>query len=368
MKFGTVNRRSTITSLVAAACLLSACGGPKAPFDVGTQAAPLDLVLGEHEAVVEAPVGPLSIALPPLFAPFLPLDTPKPGPVEDLGPCPDFDPLAPVQANEIEIVGPPQPGSYPYRATTTDQLGDKKSTFAGDTNWEVKPVRKDPTTGGDLFTIEVTVGTTKSQRTFLLLPKTITKLPTTPVANPNDPNSTDLNFQVIDAYNGTAPLVGLPRLPRNLPNLGRFGNAGIYLVSQTMGERTFTPTLPIPLLQTPVRSTQFTAVGTDGVVAMIFKSTVKKTELVNACGKKLETIHVRLTDGKIAGLTDDGKIYDVDFTESIYFGLQFGGLPLKDEGTVSSGSTLPGGLLAEDKIERKFDFTINTAPKPAKTA
>ena len=52
-------RRSIALGLSVAAVALSACAGPKAPFDVGTQAAPVDLVLGEHEAVVEAPVGPL---------------------------------------------------------------------------------------------------------------------------------------------------------------------------------------------------------------------------------------------------------------------------------------------------------------------
>lgn len=359
--------RQSLAGLVAAACLLSACGGPKAPFDVGTQAAPLDLILGEYEAVVEAPVGPLSVQLPPTFAPFVRKGTPTPSPIEDVEPCPDFDPLAPVQAGEIEIIGPPPPSTYTYRAKTEDQVGDQKKTYAGDTSWEVKPAVKDAETGGDLVTIVVTVGTTKSQRTFLLLPKTITEYPSTPVLNPNDPNSTDPNYQIIDGYNGTAPLLGLPRIDRNAPNLGRFGVAGIYLVSQTMGEDTFTPTSPIPILQTPVRSTSFTAFGTDGVVAMKFLSTVQKTEFVNACGTKLETVRVDLTDGVIAGFTDDGDVYRVEFTEKLYFGLQFGGLPVKDEGTVT-GSTLPGGAPAEDTIKRSFDFTINTQPKPAKTA
>jgi hypothetical protein len=54
------------------------------------------------------------------------------------------------------------------------------------------------------------------------------------------------------------------------------------------------------------------------------------------------------------------------FTEHLYFGLQYGGLPVKDEGTVS-GVRLPGGAPTADTIERTFEFTANTQPKPAKS-
>jgi hypothetical protein len=132
-----------------------------------------------------------------------------------------------------------------------------------------------------------------------------------------------------------------------------------------MGSGTFTPTVPIPLVQTPLTNDHFTSIGTDGVTSMTFVSTIKKRVNVNACGKKLDGLEVELSDGHIGGMTPDGKVQKVDFTETFDFGLQFGGLPLRDRGSVT-GLTLPGGATAPDEIKRTFDFTINTQPKPPK--
>jgi hypothetical protein len=370
-----MNRRRPLVAigLGVSVLMLSACAGPKAPFDVGTQALPIDLILGEHEAVVEAPVGPISIVAPRQLAPFVPLDTAPSAssttpslavPQVPLEPCPEFDPLAPVSSTGVTVEARPQDATYAYRARTSDTVGDLTSKFTGDSSWKVTAGPLDAATGIFEFTTEVTIGEGDAAVTSTRIFRVLTK----PLAGENtpaaDPTTTDPNFQVIDQYNLTAPLVGAPTLPRALPNLGRYGLPGIYLVSQTGGDDLFTPTVPIPLLQMPAAPTSFTGVGSDGERVMSFLSTVKAiSSPVNACGKKLEAIEVELTDGRLAGLLDNGKAYSIEFTEKLYFGLQFGGLPLRDEGKVTGVGAAVEGAGA---IERTFDFTVNTQPKFAK--
>ena len=47
-------RAVAVPGLAAAVLLTSACAGPKAPFEVGTQTAPINLVLGARQAVEAA--------------------------------------------------------------------------------------------------------------------------------------------------------------------------------------------------------------------------------------------------------------------------------------------------------------------------
>lgn len=363
--------RLLLTATTAtAALMLSGCAGPRAPFEIGTQNAPVDLVLGERAPVVQAPVGPISAPLPPTLAPFFPAPQgPQPSrPVvvappaaPSLGPCPDFDPIAPVATVGLTLAGPPEAGTYTYRAKTSETFGSAKSAFSGDSTWKVTVSPADPTTGGHQVTTEVRIGTTTTQRVFLVLTKAVGsgQAGGSPL---DEPNATDLNAQVIDLYNTVGGSQGLPKIPRAAPNLGRYGPAGIYLVSQSAGDTTFKPTVPIPLLQTPVGNNSFTGIGTDGVTNMRFVSTVKKNSLVNACGEKLESVEVALTDGIVSGRSGAGEVQQVAFTETLHFGLQFGGLPLRDSGTVT-GVVLPGGTVAPDTVQRSFDYTINVTPK-----
>jgi hypothetical protein len=357
-------RRAAVVGLVTLLAA-TACSGPKAPFDIGTQAAPVDLVLGEREAVVEAPVGPFSVPLPrevPVIrdtAAAPSTDAPTTSTTAaPLGPCPPFDPLAPVAGgSDVDFTGKPQAGTYAYRAKTTETVGSQTTRFEGDSTWKITVGATDPSNNGTPVTIDVTVGPARTSRELLLLPQPTTTGPA------GDPNTTDLNYQVVDQYNLAAVLAGLPRIDRNAPNLGRYGLAGIYLVSQTTGDSTFRPTVPIPLVQTPVSpGRSFQAVGTDGVTTMSFTSTTKKTEYVNACGTKVESILVDLSEGRIGGRTDEGRPYRLAFEESLFIGLQFGGIPVRDVGAVRSESDVLGG----EKVERTFDFTANVQPKAAK--
>jgi hypothetical protein len=137
-------------------------------------------------------------------------------------------------------------------------------------------------------------------------------------------------------------------------------------VSQSNGTSTFTPTTPIPVVQTPIGSNSFTGMGTDGTTVMTFTSTVKKRANVNACGTKVEGIEVALTDGRIAGPGADGKTQQVAFTENLVFGFQFGGIPVQDTGRISS-ATVPGAAGLADQASREFAFTVNSVPKPARS-
>lgn len=354
-------KRRLVATIALAGLTLAACGGPKEPFDIGTQAAPVDLVLGEHEAVVEAPVGPISASLPRELFPFLPIGT-KTTPDVPLGPCPDFDPLAPVNAvGDGGLNGPPQNATYNYRATTTDRVGKLESKFAGDSAWKITTTK--PASGGFLVTMETTIAKVKTSRQFLILFQPLAPLPDPGVVvHPDDPGNTDPNVQIIDQYNFVALLTGLPKLPRTLPNLARPGLPGVYLVSQTMGDTLFKPATPIALFQTPVTPNRLiTAFGTDGKTVMTFTSTTKNTEYINACGTKVEALRIDLTGGRIGGFTDKGKVYNLKFEESLFFALNAGGLPVRDVGTITGD----GDLFSGEKVERKFDFTINSEPKPS---
>ncbi|HVT65409.1 MAG TPA: hypothetical protein VHD81_09655 [Mycobacteriales bacterium] len=358
-------RSIAIFGLVAAAMVTTACAGPHAPFGVGTQNAPVNLVLGERQAVTTAPVGPIGGPLPPGVPPAVP-----PGPsvspsptASPSGPCPAFDPLAPVLATDIELPGPPRPATYTYRGKVVDTAGKDKSTYRGNSKWKVIVGKADPTTHGYDVTLKVKLGKTTSSRVLLIQPKPL--LDNDRGTGLNSPTGTDPN-SVLSTVTGTLLILGVPPLPLTLPNVGRFGPAGIYLVSQSNGDTTFKPTVPIPLLQTPVGNNSFTGIGTDGSTVMAFTSTVTKRLSVNACGTKVEGIDVALTSGNIASLGADGKAQLVTFTEHLVFGMQFGGIPLQDKGTITT-STLPGAAIVPDKASRQFSFTVNAVPKQART-
>ena len=367
-------RAVAVPGLVVAVLLTSACAGPKAPFEVGTQTAPINLVLGARQAVEAAPVGPVLGPLPPGFSPFIPElpGLPEPSvspptvPSPPSEPCPAFDPLAPVSASGIVLPGPPQPATYTYRGKVVDTAGTSKATYQGDSSWKVTVSDADPETGGYQVTTEVSLGKATSKRVLLVLPTSLTAdLTDPPYFDPDSPDATDPNAILAAQVNSTLVMLGLPVLPRVLPNPGRYGVAGIYLVSQTSGSSTFTPDVPIPLLQTPVGNNSFTGMGTDGSTVMTFTSTVNKRTNVNACGTKVEGIEVSLTDGRLAGRTADGTVQQVAFEETLVFGLQFGGLPVHDAGTITT-ATAPGAAVAPDQASREFSFTVNSVPKPAR--
>lgn len=357
---------------------VTACSGPAAPLDVGTQTVPIALVLGQLKAVDQAPVGPVSGApipesrpyyQPPAGLPVLPTSLPS-APSQ---PCPMYDQLAPVLGVGRAITAPPVKATYTYRGQVIEAYPDKTSTFVGDTSWSVAPGPVDPTTGAYDVVYTVKVGKVVTTRTLRTLPRDIG------AADGADPtDQTNANTTA----NSLLSTLGAPALPTSMPNPAGYGLAGIYLVSQTSSAGTaFTPTTPVALLQlrqltgatdkTAQNASSITSVGVDPTheAVMAFRSTVTNpTNKVNACGTKLESVQVSLTSPNSPDATPTAPVPLLDlgaamyvekdsssagtrpkanvllFSEKLDFGLQWGGLVLQDVAGVLPAGLIPDGL------------------------
>lgn len=360
------------TQWTTAAALLgfavTACAGPQAPLDVGTQAAPISLVLGELKAVMETPVGPLPAAqLPNTFTlpPLSPLPAVLPsGPPPFPNPCPDYDVAAPVLGVGNVLPNPPvAPKAYPYRVVGAylDNYPGRTFTFVGNTSWRVQVGKPDATTGAYDVTYTVTMGKRTTTRVLRTLPHDIQDTSALLLTDPTNPNS------VVKQVNDLGVLPS--PLPTGLPNLAGYGHAGIYLVSQQTNGHTFTPSVPMALLQlrqltgaidpASVAGAAITSVGIDPTsqAVMAFRSTVTNpTYKINACGDPLQTVQVSFTtpappvDGaptNVGGVFDVGlgvfaeknagddptqpKVNVMLFGQKVAFGLQYGGLVLDED-------------------------------------
>jgi hypothetical protein len=270
--------------------------------------------------------------------------------------------VAPTTPTSIYLAGPPNNGTYTYRAKTSDTLGSQSAKYTGGASWKVTTSPKDQTTGGYDVTIVSSIGKTTTTRVLRVQPTAVPENVVTSIVN----KGVDKALSLLGGDQTSGLGVGLPPVVLPLYRVGRYDRAGVYLVSQTSGDSTFKPLSPMPLIQTPLtEGDKFLGVATDGKTVMKYTSTVAKRVSVDACGTKLETAQVVLSDGLIEGLTADNKVQSVNFNETLDIGLQFGGLPLRDFGTVT-GSTLPGGASAVDTIARSFDFTISETPKGPK--
>lgn len=427
-------RRTRSTVVVAVLGLgLTACSGPSAPLDIGTQTVPIALVLGELKAVQEAPLGPVSAPHAPQSFPYYEVPVIEPGvvslppaPVLPVGPCPEFDPIAPVLGVGRAIEAPPAKATYPYRAKVIDSYPGKQSTFDGNSTWTIEPGPVDAVTGAYDVTYTVKMGEATTMRVLRTLPRDIAT--TDESGEPADVTNPNTNT-AIDTVNGYLTGQGLAPIPRNAPNPAGYGLAGIYLVSQESNESSFTPSTPIALMQLrqltgdsapeAAAASAITSSGTDPKTgaAMAFRSTVTSfTNKVNACGTPVQTIQVALTSPNSPAtapppnpttgiLPTDAAVYvekapSTDptkpkshvllFGEKLDFALQYGGLLVHDEVSVGAyggyqvdaqdppqppSEVSPGGALgsfmgwyAKHMIMKQSSFTINVKPQPAKAS
>lgn len=366
--------RRLTAAAVLGGLVVTGCSGPAAPLDVGTQSVPIALVLGQIKAVQAAPVGPLNGPTKPQDFPFYPLPSPVRGIVEQslppvpVGPCPDYDPLAPVLGVGRTIPGPPVTATYPYRGQVIDVYPGKTSAFVGSSSWSVSTGPADPTTGAYDVTYTVKLGAATTTRVLRTLPHDITP-GSDAGSDPSDqtnPNAT------IATINSTLSSEGAPPLPTDMPNPAGYGLAGIYLVSQESNGVTFTPSVPLALLQLrqlngagdaqAAAAEAITSYGYDPVTqsAMAFKSTVTTAiDKVNACGTPLQAVQVSLTAPGTSeaappkppvGPDPGAAVYAqrdvtsdptkpqgsvVFFQDKIDFGLEYGGLIVKEESAVA---------------------------------
>jgi len=371
-------RWMSVAALVGLA--VTGCAGPSAPLDVGTQTAPLSLVLGHIKAVDQAPVGPISGPPIPSSRPYyqppvlgVPLPTLPPTPT---APCPDYDPLSPVLGVGRTISAPPMKAIYRYRTQLFESIAGKPASFIGDALWEVAPQKPDTTTGAYDVVYTMKLGKNTTTRVLRTLPRDIQGAEGEEPSDQSNPNAVTAQANTLLA--GT----GVPPLPSNLPNMAGYGLAGIYLVSQESNGVAFKPSVPIALLQlrqltgatdkSAQVASSITSVGVDPVSqsVMAFRSTVTgPANKINACGTKLESVQVTLSSpntpdaavppaaagygpdlgaafyAERAGSDGGGspKANVLLFGEKLDFGLQFGGLLLQDAASVGIG-IVPSGI------------------------
>lgn len=354
---------------VVLAVAVTGCAGPSEPLEVGTQTMSLSLLLGKIKAIQQAPVGPVSSPPAPENLPFYnpppgpgapPPSPPSPGGGQPPSDCPMYDPRSPITVPVgRKIPAPPKETTYEYKAIVAEAYPGEKpfvydSSASGNSIWSVQTVQVDSATGAFDVTYTVKLGKSTTKRVFRVLPQDLATLPVPIDSNPNAIVRKINDLNVLPA-----------KLPANLPNLAGYGLAGIYLVSQESNGVTFRPAVPIALLQLrqldatsaeAAKEAAITSVGFDpqSQAAMAFKSTVvNNPHDVNACGTRLQAVQVEFTSPYPPGVVPNigplnlnvalfaRKVPGSDptrpradvllFKEQLDFGLQYGGLVLRDD-------------------------------------
>jgi hypothetical protein len=356
-------RRSRIAGILLVAFAAAACG-PLDPLSVGTQDVPLSLILGEHQAVQTAPVGPLTLppSVPgsPVFGPPAPAPTtsptrvsttpPQTSPVVQLGACPDYSPIAPVLGVTTSVVEPPAAATYTYRAHVTEQTGAVESHYSGPTTWTVSPPSKPDSLGDYTFAIRVRAGSQLTVTTYEVVPTGV-EIDGQPVP-PDLLGTTNAVIATVNANTGeNIPEVSGDPAPLGQPGLFLAGVAGT-------GQTTFQPKSPLQLVAFPVTlGAAFSTAGSDGTTTMSYTSTVAKQVKDNACGVPVQAWDISLTGGRLLTEDSSGSPQDVSFTRELDVATQFGGLIVGDDSSIT-GTTVPNVAVNLTKV-----FTIDRLPR-----
>lgn len=335
-----MNPRPLIATMVL---LTTACAGPTALLQVGTQAIPVAVVLGQREVVQQAPSAPLVLPPPttvgpPVIVRVAPPPTPhrsSPPPPPDPGPCPDFSPVDPVVAADVTVPAPPVAATYPYRSVVTATAGEDEETFAGDVDWTVS----EPTEPGsqDEYRFDVTVAVDPAEATtttYLVAPGGLT------LSN--------------ETAEGTVEGAIGPLPPEPAAGL----QAGLYTESVRAPDGSvFRPQPPLLLAPFPlVTGDAFNVSATDGDTSMSYVLSIGERTKVNACGTPVQGWRIELTDGRYETVASNGTVQTASFTRSVTLATQFGGLIIDDRSLVE-GTTFAGG-----NNTRAEQFTINVPP------
>lgn len=337
-----MTRRARMTVMIGITALATACAGPGKELNVQTQALPLDLVLG-HAAVVKAPLAPLTLPLSPagpaVFQPVQQtINVPPPPPV-NLGPCPPFDPLAPISLVPQGVSKPPRPATYSFRSEFTSKTGSTTAKYKGATKWTIGKASA-PDALGD-FTYQVAskvpaAGFSKTT-TYQVIPTGVV------VAGQTLPGNASAN-------SGEG-------LPTDTAAVAGPANPGIYLAGVTDSSgMSFVPSTPIPLVQLPfLKNASYTTNGTDGSSSIAFTSTVTAQTKVNACGVPVPVWEVKLTNGVLTSPNSPTVL----FTETLDFSSNAGGLVVADDYSSASAQDTVGSASLHEVD------TINTKPQDA---
>jgi len=289
--------------LASALVLVTGCGTPDKPLDLGFKEVPSDVLLGAQTSPTPlAPVGPVSaiplppppsvVSLPP--PPFqVPAQTgrdPVPPPVLPSAPsCPADDPLAAPKLEAPTSIGkPPVAGAYLFDnlgTFTVSGANARSGVFPPRTLRVVGNVSGQP--GAFTYDVAERVGDTTITTTYGV--KSQASLP------------------------GEEPGIFILRMTYQRAD-GRTGD--------------FTPTPPLKLAALPlVRGAMTEQRGVDAQTqtVMTFRSTVEGKARVFACGEPLDTWTVHLQEGTLLSPTQD-----LEFDSTYQLGTQFGGIVLRD--------------------------------------
>ncbi|MFT5223524.1 MAG: hypothetical protein ACI867_001845 [Glaciecola sp.] len=333
-----------VSPLLLTSMFAAACGGPVAPLQVGTQTVQVALILGEREAIVATPA-PISlppqtpIALPPIIIRITrPAPPPVLAPVPPPELCPQFSPIDPVVAADPVTSLRPAEATYPYRTQISGSLGGDEIAFEGETMWAVRDVIENAN-GSFSYSVDVLLDDeVQTTTTWRILP------------------------EGTEVRTGDNPLGLLPETP---PEVAAPIEPGFYFESTTYANGgSFTPVNPIPIVQFPITTgTTYQTSGSDGVSTMSFTSTVGDRVKINACGTPLQAWQISLTEGSYATSASNGTSPVVNFTRTLFFAPQFGGLVVGDiEATTGSGT--PG--FPADSFSQSH--TVNVQPEPGQVA
>ncbi len=291
--------------LLGVVLLLSACGAPDRPLDLGFKEVPSDVILGDQStptpsaqpsaapvSVVPLPLPPSIVTLPPPPFEVPPSGGPPPSPPPPLPTppaCPSEDLLAaPKLEAPTTVSKPPVQAAYLFDNVGTFSVSGadaRKGSFPARTLRIINNIRS--TQGSFLYDVAERIGDTTTTTTF--------------------------------------GVVSEPALPTQ--------EAGLFLQKMTY-ERTdgstasFTPSPQLKLAGFPlVRGavTEQRAVDPQTQTAMSYTSTVEGKARVTACGEPLDSWTVHLTEGTLLSPTQE-----LEFDSTYQIATQYGGIVVQD--------------------------------------
>lgn len=337
--------RALVLALVALLAA-TACSGPKAPMNVGMNARPVELLLGQRIRVVTETVSP---PVSPSFAPTGYLDdefaprgaTPhrkRPGHAGPVIPieCPTAPPGAGIVTPKTPSPpGPPASATYSYRVNGSVKVGEHIKALPSELTRDVANIRPDPP-AAYVFDAFDTMGSETAVTSYRLVTDWYPARP--PTSN-------------LDVAENTAETHAGQEAPES--PAGSRAQPGLYIVRLAASDPGFrVPDPGIKVVEFPVvTGATFTTAATDGVTTVAYTSTVSSVPArVDACGVLLD-VHQIDVSGEITKSTAQEGYVRAQFTASYGIATQFGALMVWEKVEITS-----------DDVARKLEATINQEP------
>lgn len=332
--------------------LAAACASPTPPLQVSGAQYPTNVVLGAAPAGSVSSVGRTAklafppapvVGLPPLGLPVvIPINPPPqsgqaatsgqatpdaPPPVVSAprAACPNANPLAsPAQAASESVSAPPVAADYVFRNSGQYQVAGPDAAQGRFPARSTQVISHVATASNGDFTFQIAenLGFVQTTTTYQVVPS--------------------------DTYPHGA----------GVSTTGAPGTAGLFITAISQREQgsrsTFVPSPALAVVNFPIaKGNTLTASGADPVNGEVesYDSAVAGLTRVNACGKWLQAVQVNITNGAF-----DGANERLQFTQTIYLGTQFGGIPV-------AGSDAVSGTEGSDSVSYHNASTIDSTPR-----